>query len=139
MTKITLKASPIDPAMAISSLITQATIDGTTQSLALEMIEALFSLLEPEAAPYLDTVDAAIALGAQAVETACAITDEPEDSLSRFTLSPEAMAQHLLQLPFTSDCFNTMNKRLALETAEAFGPDHAQGLYRFAVLVTKLA
>jgi hypothetical protein len=32
-----------------------------------------------------------------------------------------------------------LDKRLAIDVAETLGPDHAQTLYKFAVLVTKLA
>jgi hypothetical protein len=40
-----------------------------------------------------------------------------------------------------ADCtdLNREGKAAALEFAEVFGSDHAQALYRFAVLVTKLA
>lgn len=57
-------------------------------------------------------------------------------------LSDKAIANLLLKMPITKEPGNPeagVNKRLALEAAEALGPDWAQSLYRFAVLVTKLA
>jgi len=33
----------------------------------------------------------------------------------------------------------TPNRHLAVEMAEAFGPDHSQVMYRFAVLMTRVA
>ena len=57
-------------------------------------------------------------------------------------LSNEALGQLLLQFPLTESPVDTEgrpNRQLALEVADIIGPDHAQALYRFAVLVTKLA
>ena len=56
-------------------------------------------------------------------------------------LTPEAVATIILNLPITKERGPheaVVNKRLALETADRIGPDQAQALYRFAVLVTKL-
>lgn len=52
----------------------------------------------------------------------------------------EMLARLLLQFPLT-DGLDTgrVNRKLALAVAEEFGPDWAQTLYRFSVLVTKLA
>lgn len=57
-------------------------------------------------------------------------------------LSDKAAAGVLLNLQITAEPGlpeSGVNKRLALEAAERLGPDWAQALYRFAVLVTKLA
>ena len=56
-------------------------------------------------------------------------------------LPKEAIAQLMMQsFDMEPDGnFTRHEKNLALEFAEAFGPDYAQRLYRFAVLVTKLA
>lgn len=57
-------------------------------------------------------------------------------------LSDKAVAGILLNLQITAEpglSESGVNKRLALEAAERLGPDWAQALYRFAVLVTKLA
>lgn len=57
-------------------------------------------------------------------------------------LSDKAAAGILLNLQITKEPGlpeSGVNKRLALETAERLGPDWAQALYHFAVLVTKLA
>lgn len=56
-------------------------------------------------------------------------------------LSDKAAAGILLNLQTTAEPGlpeSGVNKRLALEAAERIGPDWAQALYRFAVLVTKL-
>ena len=49
----------------------------------------------------------------------------------------------ILQMPLAANPMEArtanVNKTLALEVAEVLGPDHAQTLYHFAVLVTKLA
>lgn len=57
-------------------------------------------------------------------------------------LSDKAAAGILLNLQITAEPGlpeSGVNKRLALEAAERIGPDWAQALYHFAVLVTKLA
>lgn len=57
-------------------------------------------------------------------------------------LSDKAAAGVLLNLQISAEPGlpeSGVNKRLALETAERLGPDWAQALYHFAVLVTKLA
>ena len=56
-------------------------------------------------------------------------------------LSDASIGQLLLQLPFTEvvgDPESRSARYLAVEVADALGPDHAQALYHFAVLVTKL-
>lgn len=50
-----------------------------------------------------------------------------------------ALAAMLLQFPFGDVETERPNRQLALEAADVLGPDYAQLLYRFAVLVTKLA
>jgi hypothetical protein len=66
--------------------------------------------------------------------------DEPIFDGFRSEIEPEALAMFLLKAVRWGDVETaTPNKRLALEVAEAFGPDWAQVLYHFAVLVTKLA
>lgn len=64
-----------------------------------------------------------------------------EDAAWIESLSQPALANIFLNLPLTTnaDPDGPLDKRLALEVAEAIGPDHAQKLYRFAVLVTKIA
>lgn len=64
-----------------------------------------------------------------------------EDAAWIESLSHPALANIFLNLPLTTDADpdGPLDKRLALEVAEAIGPDHAQKLYRFAVLVTKIA
>lgn len=56
-------------------------------------------------------------------------------------LSPAAIGAIILNLPLTrnGDPDGPIDKHLAVEVAEALGPDWAQALYRFTVLVTKLA
>lgn len=58
-----------------------------------------------------------------------------EDMFAYFLNVPEIhklCAGLLLQMPLD-------DKHLAVDVAEELGPDNAQALYRFAVLVTKLA
>lgn len=57
-------------------------------------------------------------------------------------ITNEAFGQLLFQLPVTEEEGNPdskINKKAALDVAEALGPDWAQAWYRFIVLVTKLA
>lgn len=69
------------------------------------------------------------------------------DSPARFfqevmlLLPDDVIANMLLQhRAFTGEDFMTREaKEFALELAEVLGPDHAQKLYRIAVLCTKLA
>lgn len=73
------------------------------------------------------------------IEQAAGLTD-PEDLFAPInTTEVSALAEFMLQLPWGDAETERPNKRLALEVAETFGPDWAQVLYRFAVLVTKLA
>ena len=62
-----------------------------------------------------------------------------EEGFTQFVerLDNEALGQLLLQFPFTEGD-ERPNRKLALEVADILGPDYAQDLYRFAVLVTKL-
>lgn len=63
------------------------------------------------------------------------------DSFSR-KLDYTSIGQLLLKFPLTETDNNPdsrPNRALALAVADELGPDWAQALYRFAVLVTKLA
>ena len=56
--------------------------------------------------------------------------------------SGTALGEMILQMPLTKNPMDEQsrpNPVLACEVAEQLGPDHAQALYRFAVLVTKVA
>jgi len=57
------------------------------------------------------------------------------------SLSNEAIGQIVLNLPMTEngDPDSPIDGHLAVDVAKELGPDWAQALYRFAVLVTKLA
>ena len=81
-------------------------------------------------------------------------TEKVEEVLNHETIEPEmffgyaagnlpkeAIAQLIMQsFHMEPDGnFTRHEKGLALEFAETLGPDYAQRLYRFAVLVTKLA
>jgi hypothetical protein len=62
--------------------------------------------------------------------------------VARAHLSDEAVGNLLLQLigpEVDQDRFSRQGKEMAMTVAEILGPDHAQSLYRFAVLVTRLA
>jgi hypothetical protein len=71
------------------------------------------------------------------------LADKDEgEYLSTFShhVSGELIGQLILQLPLTiMGDYGKLDKRLAIDVAETLGPDHAQTLYKFAVLVTKLA
>ena len=70
------------------------------------------------------------------------LLEKPDHGAFFEHLSDKAAATVLLNLRLTTELGNHesgVNKRLALETAERLGPDWAQALYHFAVLVTKLA
>lgn len=57
-------------------------------------------------------------------------------------MTPETQVQliwHLLCAGATTNELSMNDKKLALAMADAMGPDWAQWMYRFAVLVTKLA
>lgn len=63
-----------------------------------------------------------------------------EEYLGQLHSAPNsALAAMLLQFPFGDVETERPNRQLALEAADVLGPDYAQLLYRFAVLVTKLA
>jgi hypothetical protein len=69
---------------------------------------------------------------------------DPEEifETARERLSAEAVGHLLLQLigpEVDQDRFSRQGKEMAMTVAEILGPDHAQSLYRFAVLVTRLA
>jgi hypothetical protein len=53
----------------------------------------------------------------------------------------DELAELFASIPFgeTSDPDSALNKHFAVAVAEELGPDMAQQLYRFAVLVTKIA
>jgi acyl-CoA synthetase (AMP-forming)/AMP-acid ligase II len=53
----------------------------------------------------------------------------------------EGIAQIIMSLPFgeSDDPDSPISAHLAVDVAELFGADAAQQLYRFAVLVTKIA
>jgi len=58
---------------------------------------------------------------------------------SRAHLSDQAFAQILLQLIGENGDTQLEQNIRAAQVADIIGPDHAQALYHFAVLVTKLA
>jgi len=70
---------------------------------------------------------------------------EPEEFFHTFAcLSGEAFGHLLLQVigshtDHGTEALKASGKKLAVDVADILGPDHAQALYRFAVLVTKLA
>lgn len=49
------------------------------------------------------------------------------------------LAQELMEITGPDEALPTEAKLYALQVAAHMGPDYAQALYRFAVLVTKLA
>jgi hypothetical protein len=62
--------------------------------------------------------------------------------VARDHLSDEAVGHLLLQLigpEVDRERMSRHGKEMAMTVAEILGPDHAQSLYRFAVLVTRLA
>lgn len=67
---------------------------------------------------------------------------EPGEYFSTFIkkLSPKAQAAMMMQFPIApeSDPYK-VNKVFAAQVAETFGPEWAQSLYHFAVLVTRIA
>jgi hypothetical protein len=70
--------------------------------------------------------------------------DEPTEffCIARDHLSDEAVGNLLLQLigpEVDRERMSRRGKTMAMTVAEVLGPDHAQALYRFAVLVTRLA
>jgi hypothetical protein len=78
----------------------------------------------------------------KAMREELAAWDEEEWSEFAGLLPRSAIGQLLLQLPITEEPFNDtsqLDKHLAVDVAEALGPDWAQAWYRFIVLVTKLA
>ena len=69
--------------------------------------------------------------------------NEDWDSFTTF-LTDKALARLILQIPITEGPGNAdpdaaIRKHFAVDVADEIGPDWAQALYRFAVLVTKLA
>lgn len=73
--------------------------------------------------------------------SALADASEKEEFFSEAVdhLTDEAFGELLLQLIGRDGDLPADLKATALAVAEILGPDHAQSLYRFAVLVTKLA
>lgn len=67
------------------------------------------------------------------------ISETGADSLLRSEHMSPTVAALFSELPIGDVTTEKLNKRFALEVAEVVGPDWAQVLYRFAVLVTKLA
>jgi hypothetical protein len=87
------------------------------------------------------TVECTVYAAARAVAAAPGLAD-PAELFALFgkTLDDEEMATFLAHAIQWGDVETELpNKRLALAVAESFGPEMAQLLYRFAVLVTKLA
>jgi len=80
--------------------------------------------------------------GALFLDTANSYLASPDNGHFVECLSHEAAANILLHMQITAEPGfpeSGVNKRLALEAAERLGPDWAQALYHFSVLVTKLA
>lgn len=80
--------------------------------------------------------------GAMFLDPASSYLASPGNGHFVESLSNEAAANILLHMQITAKPGlpeSGVNKRLALEVAERLGPDWAQALYHFAVLVTKLA
>lgn len=67
--------------------------------------------------------------------------DEPEELFNAFSAMNGEVGGHVLMqwLGDKDGVGDPRLKHLAVDVAEVLGPDHAQTLYRFAVLVTKLA
>jgi hypothetical protein len=128
-------------------LETKMTYDKMTDALtlfnaaciAMEKVDLeLFAQLTPDGAA---TVHESMECLGRAFSNLLADKDEGE-YLNTFShhVSEELIGQLILQLPLTiMGDDDKLDKRLAIDVAETLGPDHAQTLYKFAVLVTKLA
>lgn len=66
------------------------------------------------------------------------LLSDPENCDIIRALSPAAIGNVLMQA-LDKGCDGEIDKHLAVDVSSIIGPDHAQTLYRFAVLVTKLA
>ena len=63
-----------------------------------------------------------------------------EELVNLGSLTGDAIGELLLAMPIVEPTSNELlDQHLAVDVANALGPDHAQNWYRFIVLVTKLA
>ncbi len=63
-----------------------------------------------------------------------------EELVNLGSLTGDALGELLLAMPIMEPTSNELlDMHLAVDVANALGPDHAQNWYRFIVLVTKLA
>lgn len=126
--------------------VSQAAVDDSSIVLAPrlrnpQMLPIWHAVDDPRAAVFAGPCTCAEALGRMTEELLNSGLVEDEEMSREFItqLSNENIAKLLLQMHFGDIFTEKPNKRLAVEVSEQFGPEWAQVLYHFAVLVTKLA
>ena len=106
-----------------------------------EAVETICSILETEADHVRPFVAAQVVRAfVPALNLATDLDPEflGEELTNLRSLTGEAFGQLLLGMPIEEMLSHNIDQHLAVDVANALGPDHAQNWYRFIVLVTKL-